>query len=120
MIASNQNLRGYNWIKGFTVFHSNVTMSSSYSVFQGHTSRERRRWDSNPEFGFLYMPTGMSCKVKELKQTCFHHCYTLGSLETVRPPQKPQLVLRNPSSLHQSGEHQFLCCVGTRPPRRVC
>lgn len=58
MAAGNKNLRGCNWIKGSTVLHSDVTMGSVSSLFQGHTSRERRHWDSNPEFGFLYIPTG--------------------------------------------------------------
>lgn len=43
---------------------------SSAPFKQGHTSAKRRNWDSNPEFGFPYIPTGMFYKVQEMQCRC--------------------------------------------------
>lgn len=69
-------------------------------------SARRRDWDPNPEFWFLYMPSGMFYKGKEMKHRCAFLMLHSGHLKgnpSIPETQPTCLVLR--ISLSQSTEH---------------
>lgn len=67
---------------------SDVTTDSIYSLFQDHTTREKRRWDTNPAFGFLHIPPGVFCPVKEMKPR--HAVLIATKWEANRQPVHPR------------------------------